>query len=69
MAEEIHVMPGKHGWEVREQGTFEPISAHPTPEDAVNAATQIARRSGAEVVVHDTDGSIRGRDRPEPEPE
>jgi hypothetical protein len=69
MADEIHVMPGKHGWEVREQGTFEPVSAHPSPEDAVNAARQIARRSGAEVVVHDPDGSIRDRERPEAAPE
>lgn len=66
MADEIHVVPGKEGWEVREAGTFEPVSAHATPQDAQVAARELARRSGAEVVVHDTDGSVLARERPGP---
>jgi hypothetical protein len=62
MADEIHVMPAKSGWEVREAGTFEPISAHASPEDAVVAARQLARETGADVVVHTADGSVRARE-------
>jgi hypothetical protein len=66
MADEIHVVPGKHGWEVREAGTFEPVSAHSTPEDAHVAGRELARRTGAELVVHDAGGEILVRERPEP---
>jgi hypothetical protein len=69
MADEIHVMPGKHGWEVREAGTFEPVSAHPNPEDAHVAGRELARRTGALLVVHDADGSVLARERPGPAPE
>jgi hypothetical protein len=62
MADEIHVMPAKNGWEVREAGAFEPVSAHASPEDAVIAARALARTTGADVVVHATDGSVRARE-------
>ena len=64
MADEIHVIPGKHGWEVREAGSFEPVSAHASPEDAVVAARVLARSTGADVVVHAPDGSVRAREAP-----
>jgi hypothetical protein len=64
MADEVHVMPGKHGWEVREAGAFEPVSAHPTAQDAHAAGREVARRTGAELVVHDADGSVLARERP-----
>jgi hypothetical protein len=67
VADEIHVMPGKHGWEVREAGTFEPVSAHPSPEDAHAAGRELARREGVELVVHDANGEILARERPTPE--
>jgi hypothetical protein len=70
MADEIHVMPGKHGCEVREPGTFEPVSAHDRPEDAVAAAAELAEREGADLVVHNPDGSVRQRTGPgETDPE
>jgi hypothetical protein len=68
VADEIHVLPGKNGWEVREAGTFEPVSAHPTPEDALDAARELARIAGAEVIVHDAEGNVRSRETPGPEP-
>jgi hypothetical protein len=64
MADEIHVIPAKHGWEVREAGTFEPVSAHSSPEDAVVAGRQLARSTGADLVVHAPDGSVRAREAP-----
>ena len=64
MADEIHVIPAKHGWEVREAGSFEPVSAHASPEDAVVAARVLARSTGADVVVHAPDGSVRAREAP-----
>jgi hypothetical protein len=64
MADEIHVMPAKNGWEVREAGTFEPVSAHASPEDAVIAARELAQATGADVVVHAADGSVRAREAP-----
>jgi hypothetical protein len=64
MADEIHVMPGKHGWEVREAGTFEPVSAHPSPEEAQAAGRELARGTGAELVVHDVNGEVLARVRP-----
>jgi Uncharacterized protein conserved in bacteria (DUF2188) len=64
MADEVHVVPAKNGWEVREAGTYEPVSAHASPEDAVIAARQLARESGADVVVHAADGSVRAREEP-----
>jgi hypothetical protein len=64
MANEIHVLPAKNGWEVREAGTFEPTSAHSSPEDAVIAGRELARSTGADLVVHAADGSVRVREGP-----
>jgi hypothetical protein len=69
MADEVHVMPGKTGWEVREAGTFEPVSAHPSSEEAHTAGRELARRTGAELVVHDVNGAIVAREPPGSLPE
>jgi hypothetical protein len=51
----LHVVPRREGWAVRVEGARRATSLHATRQEALDHARQIARRSGAEVVVHERD--------------
>jgi len=49
-------------WAVKGEGNKRASSLQPTQERAIRDATRIARRKGAEVVIHGRDGKIRDKD-------
>lgn len=57
----IHVVPHGNGWNVSREGDAAPSSHHPTQEEAIEAATDVARRDKVELLVHGRDGQIRMR--------
>lgn len=58
----LHVVPRESGWGVRRAGNSRDTSRHRTQKEAVDAATEAARRSGGEVITHGRDGKIRSKD-------
>ncbi len=61
MGSDLHVVPYDHGWDVIYEGARYAESHHATQAAAILAATGLARRQKAELVVHARDGSIRTR--------
>lgn len=59
----LHVMLSPDGhWDVKDAEDGEVISHHEARDDALRAATQLAReRDGAEVRVHEVEGEIELR--------
>jgi uncharacterized protein YdaT len=63
MATNQHVVRRADGnWAVKGEGNKRASSLQPTQERAIRDATRIARREGAEVVIHGRDGKIRDKD-------
>jgi hypothetical protein len=60
----LHVMLSPDGdWDVREAEDGEILSHHPSRDQAVAAAEQLAReRNGAELRIHEPDGEIAERE-------
>lgn len=58
----IHVVPRTDGWGVKKAGNQRDTSHHTTQKAATQAAIGVAKKTGAEVVVHGTDGKIRSKD-------
>jgi hypothetical protein len=56
-----HVVPSNSGWSVRKAGASRASSTHPTQQEAIAAATQIARNQKTELYIHGRDGRIRER--------
>ena len=56
-----HVVPHKDRWAVKGAGSQKATSIHPTQEAAANAARDIARNQGAELLIHGRNGQIRER--------
>jgi hypothetical protein len=56
-----HVVPSESGWSVRKAGASRASSTHATQQEAIAAATQIARNQRTELYVHGRDGRIRDR--------
>ncbi len=57
-----HVVPHQDGWAVKAAGAQRATSVHSTQRDAIGRAREIARKQGAELLIHRRDGRIRGRD-------
>ncbi len=58
-----HVVPTADGqWGVRGEGNSRLTKITSTQSDAINVATEIAKKQKAEVVIHRRDGTIRDRD-------
>ena len=57
-----HVVPVDGEWGVRGAGNSRVTKKHPTQQDAIDHARDIARRKRSEVVIHRPDGRIRDRD-------
>jgi hypothetical protein len=56
-----HVVPREDGWAVRGAGNQRDTSHHRTQREAEQAARDIARNQGSEVLIHGTNGQIRER--------
>jgi len=56
-----HVVPSKGGWSVKKAGASRASSTHSTQQDAITAATSIARSQKTELYIHGRDGRIRER--------
>ena len=57
-----HVVPHDRGWAVRGAGSQRASSVHRTQQEAIDAAREIARNQGSELLIHRKDGRIRERD-------
>ena len=57
-----HVVRHKDGWAVRGAGSQRATSVHPTQQEAIDTAREIARNQGTELFIHGRDGRIRARD-------
>lgn len=57
-----HVVPSPSGgWSVRKAGSSKATKTFSKQQDAIDAATQIARNQRTELYVHSRDGRIRER--------
>lgn len=56
-----HVVPSATGWSVRKAGASKASSTHSTQQEAIAAATKIARNQQTELYIHGRDGRIRER--------
>ncbi len=56
-----HVVRRKDGWAVRGEGNSRDTAHTSTQQEAIERATEIARRNESEVVIHGRDGKIRER--------
>jgi hypothetical protein len=56
-----HVVPSPSGWSVRRAGASKASSTHATQQEAITAATAIARNQRTELYIHGRDGRIRER--------
>lgn len=56
-----HVVPSSNGWSVKKAGATRASSTHATQQEAVAAATRIARNQRTELYIHGRDGRIRER--------
>lgn len=56
-----HVVPSESGWSVKRSGASRASSTHATQQEAIAAATQIARNQRTELYIHGRDGRIRER--------
>jgi hypothetical protein len=61
MGSNLHVVPYGNGWDVIHEDARYAESHHAKLEEAINAATGLARRKKVELVIHARDGSIRTR--------
>lgn len=57
-----HVVRREKRWAVRGEGNSRDTSHHSTQAEAAEAAREIARRQGSEVMIHGRDGRIREKD-------
>ena len=54
-----HVVPKDKGWAVQRAGSSRATRVFKRQSDAIEAAKQIARNQGTELVIHRRDGRIR----------
>jgi uncharacterized protein (TIGR02271 family) len=57
----VHVLSRADGWAVVREGRERATSVHPTQAEAARAGREIARKGGAEFLLHARDGRIRDR--------
>lgn len=60
---DVHVTPREGGnWAVKKSGAQRTSSVHETKADAIKVAREAARKEQSELVVHNNDGRISGKD-------
>lgn len=57
-----HVVHRPDGWAVRGEGNTKDTVKTETKREAIEAAKEIAKNNGAEVVIHGKDGKIQDKD-------
>jgi uncharacterized protein YdaT len=57
-----HVVPHEDGWAIKGEGNSRATSVHDTQQAAIDAAREIARNQGGELIIHGRNGQIRERD-------
>ncbi|MFZ5862380.1 MAG: DUF2188 domain-containing protein [Nitrospirota bacterium] len=57
-----HVVRRGQEWAVKGEKTKRDTSHHQTQAEAIEAAREIAKHQGVEVVIHGRDGKIRDKD-------
>lgn len=62
MGKNQHVVPAGDEWGVRGEGNERLTSLHDTQRQAIDAAREIARNQGSELLIHGADGRICERD-------
>jgi len=58
---DVHVVPAPEGWAVEQSKGEADRKLFATQEEAVVAATELARQNQAEMFIHGRDGQIRAR--------
>jgi hypothetical protein len=58
---DVHVVPAQEGWAVEEASNRAGRRLFATQEDAITAATEMARQNRGELFIHGRDGQIRSR--------
>lgn len=63
MAKSTHVVPGKDGgWDIKQSGGQRSSGHFDTKQDTVNRAREISRNQSTELVIHNKNGKIGGKD-------
>jgi len=59
-----HVVPNKEkgGWDIKQSGGERSSGHFDTKQDAVDRARQISKNQETELVIHNRDGKISGKD-------
>lgn len=61
MGKNQHVVQRDDGWAIRGEGNSRDTSTHQTQRAAIDAAREIAKNQGSELLIHGRDGKIRER--------
>jgi hypothetical protein len=59
MKNSIHVSPHKNGWQVKKAGSSKASKVCSTQKECIEHGTKQAKRSGAELYIHNKEGKIR----------
>lgn len=62
MGKNQHAVRRDDGWAIRGEGNSRETSTHQTQREAIDAAREIAKNQGSELLIHGRDGRIRERD-------
>jgi hypothetical protein len=62
MKKNQHVVPNNGTWGVKGEGNTRLTAVTKTQKDAIQIATQIAKKNQSEVVIHNIKGQIRDKD-------
>ncbi len=62
MARNIHTVPYKGKWAVKEENSSSPRKTFDTKEQAVEYGRELAKKKGVEHIIHGRDGRIQGRE-------
>lgn len=55
----VHVISRTSGWAIKREGSNRATKIYDRKDTAVRGATEIAKQSGSDVVIHKRDGSIQ----------
>ena len=58
-----HVVPNSNSsWDIKQSGGQRPSGHFDTKQDAIDRAREISRNQATELVIHNKDGKISGKD-------
>jgi len=59
MQNSIHITPHKDGWQVKKAGSSKASKVCSTQRECISYGKNLAKKSGAELCIHDRQGRIR----------